>query len=509
MNIQSNDSTRDYEAVLRLAPITFLVLTEELRILRANGDSSSVLNMSNEQLVNANLCEILTCCDKQEFAQDCSIGSTISLCFQKGNKQETIVELLMDSDLESKFLFLTVVPLREQSERSVLVSLQDVTAWRQVDQAFQRAHSFNALGTLAGSIAHEFNNLLTTIVGKVSLVRAQLENNEELDSQLRDVLEVSFKAAGLADELLTFASGGSPIKEECEVELIVEETISCTMIPFTTKVSVDKETELPFAAADKQQLKIALANLFVNSAEAMDYGGNVEVSLSKSEFSDDNEIGLPSGVYIAIKIKDEGPGIPVRDLSRVCDPYFTTKEGANGLGLTAAYSIVQRHGGELKIQTRWREGTIVTIYLPVWRDVEQPRSFVELPEVSSKRILIMDDDDGLRDALGVMLEFLGWEVTQTSCGEEALEEYESALKKGNPFRLVILDLIICCGMGGDETMRRLLEIDPSVKAIVSSGYSIDPIMAEHKKYGFLAALPKPYSLHELDNLISQATSPVK
>ena len=500
MNDQSNDVGREYEAVLRLAPITFLVLNEALQILKANGDSENVLEVANDELVDRELCEILANCSPLE-----DVRKKIVDCFELSSKQEILVEKSLSGEQDNRFIFITIVPLPNEAEQAVLLSMQDVTAWRQVDEAFQRAQRFHALGTLAGGIAHDFNNLLTTIVGKVSLVRAQLGKEFELDSQLQDVLEVAFKAAELADELLTFASGGAPYKEACYMEQIVEDAINCALVPFNTRVLIEKEASLPQVAADHQQLKIALANLLVNSAEAMDAEGQILVRLKSSVLADGNSVGLPSGTYVTVEIMDEGPGIPIRDLSHVCEPYFTTKAGSHGLGLTASYSIVQRHGGQLRIQSRWREGTTITIYVPIWREVEEQVETVK-QEIVSNRILIMDDDESLRDALSTMLEYLDWEVVQSSCGEEAISEYEKALKENKPFKLVILDLIICCGMGGDETVRRLADIDSNLRAIVSSGYSNDPIMSDYRKHGFCAALPKPYSLFELDNVISKVAS---
>jgi two-component system cell cycle sensor histidine kinase/response regulator CckA len=495
----------EQEALVCLAPITFLVLNDELKIVKASGDSVSVLKVADESLVNRSLCHVLGCCTDLASEEKCIVRSTIENCFARACKQESIVHLDEQDERDDRYLFLTVVPLPAEPEQRVLLSLQDVTAWRQVDEAFQNAQRFRALGTLAGGIAHDFNNLLTTIIGKVSLVRAQLGKEFDVDEQLQDVLEVAFKASDLADELLTFAAGGAPSKEACSVTDIVEEALRCALVPFKANVSLDAEAQLPQVAADFHQMKIALSNLLVNCAEAIDSEGQIRVSLKTTSLDEDNTIGVPSGDYVSIEIADNGPGIPVRDLCHVCEPYFTTKSGSHGLGLTAACSIVQRHGGQMCVKSRWREGTLVTVHIPVWREIDQLKD-VQRNKVFSNRILIMDDDETLRDALTIMLEYLNWEVTAVSCGEEAIEEYSRAQEEKNPFKLVILDLIIRGGMGGDETVRRLTEIDPNLLAVVSSGYSNSSIMADYKKHGFSAALPKPYSLFELDKLISQFVS---
>ena len=495
----------EQEAVVCLAPITFLVLNDELKIVKASGDSDSVLKTTEESLLNKSICDVLGCCKDTESEAKCIVRSTIEDCFANFCKQETIVHLDEQDERDDRYLFLTVVPLPVEPEQRVLLSLQDVTAWRQVDEAFQSAQRLRALGTLAGGIAHDFNNLLTTIIGKVSLVRAQLGKEFDVDEQLQDVLEVAFKASDLADELLTFAAGGAPSKEACCVTEIVEEALSCALVPFKANVSLAADTHLPEVAADFHQMKIALSNLLVNCAEAIDNEGQIRVTLKSTTLDEANTIGLPPDDYVSIEIADNGPGIPVRDLCHVCEPYFTTKSDSHGLGLTAAYSIVQRHGGQMCVKSRWREGTLVTVYIPVWRQIEQLKE-VKISDVFSNRILIMDDDETLRDALTIMLEYLKWEVVAVSCGEEAIEEYIKAQEENNPFKLVILDLIIRGGMGGDETVRRLTEIDPRLLAVVSSGYSNSSIMADYKNHGFAAALPKPYSLFELDKLISQFVS---
>ena len=502
MKDKSINMRSEQEAVVNLAPITFLVLNDDLKIVKASGDSESVLKVTEGSLLSKSICDVLGCCKNMEIEEKCTVRSTIEYCFARASKQETIVHLGEADERDDRYLFLTVVPLPIEPEQRVLLSLQDVTAWRQIDEAFQSAQRFRALGTLAGGIAHDFNNLLTTIIGKVSLVRAQLGKEFDVDEQLQDVLEVAFKASELADELLTFAAGGAPSKEACCVTAIMEEALSCALVPFKANVSLDAGAHLPKVAADFHQMKIALSNLLVNSAEAIDNEGQIRVTLKSTSLDESNTIGLPGGDYVSIEIADNGPGIPVRDLCHVCEPYFTTKSGSHGLGLTAAYSIVQRHGGQMCIKSRWREGTHVTVYIPLWREIDQLAE-VQRNNVFSNRILIMDDDETLRDALTIMLEYLNWEVVAVSCGEEAIEEYTKAQEENNPFKLVILDLIIRGGMGGDETVRRLVEIDPNLLAVVSSGYSNSTIMADYKKHGFSAALPKPYSLFELDKLISQ------
>jgi CheY-like chemotaxis protein len=210
-----------------------------------------------------------------------------------------------------------------------------------------------------------------------------------------------------------------------------------------------------------------------------------------------------AGAYVEITIRDEGVGIPRHNLERVFDPYFSTKEGGSGLGLTTAYSIVRRHGGLLTVESELGKGSSFRLYLP---ESEAPQEADDdatpLPRgLHGRRILVMDDNEAVREVVVAMLENLGCAVTGASDGEEALRAYTWARSVDQPFDAVILDLTVPGGMSGEETMQRLLRLDPEVRAIVASGYTNAPVMAEYRKHGFQAALHKPFRAKDVEKVL--------
>jgi two-component system cell cycle sensor histidine kinase/response regulator CckA len=232
----------------------------------------------------------------------------------------------------------------------------------------------------------------------------------------------------------------------------------------------------------------------------MPKGGTMKVRAGNLVIDGKSALPLPKGNYIEIAIEDHGIGIPKEHISRIFDPYFTTKNKSSGLGLATAHSIINKHGGHIAVDSEIGVGTIVHVYLPASKNQtsnsRSKQATTRIP-IGEGKILVMDDEEMIRDMLGQMLGFLGYEVEVTSHGEEAIEKYAEAKEAGKPFDAVILDLTIPGNMGGKEAIKKLLEIDPGVKAIVSSGYSDDPIMADCKKYGFSAVAVKPYNVGKM------------
>jgi PAS domain S-box-containing protein len=364
------------------------------------------------------------------------------------------------------------------------------------------ALKMEAIGTLAGGIAHDFNNILSAIIGNISL--ALLDQDEGFSRErLTEAERACLRAQMLARQLLTFAKGGAPIKKLLSVEKLVTESVSFASSGSNVRCKFSFQDNLWAVEADPGQIGQVAQNLVINAIQAMPAGGTIEVRGENLVVEVHSNLPLDAGKYVKITMQDQGIGIPEEYLSKIFDPYFTTKQTGSGLGLATAYAIVKNHRGHIGVESRLGGGTIFQIYLPaaeqgIVESLKDDRKVIK----GQGKILVMDDDAGVRDMLVIMLQNLGYEAHCTEDGEEAIKLYKEALDVHQPFAVVILDLTVPGGTGGKEAIKALLKIDPQVKAIVSSGYSEDPIMAEFSAYGFSGVITKPYGVSELSKLLN-------
>jgi CheY-like chemotaxis protein len=272
----------------------------------------------------------------------------------------------------------------------------------------------------------------------------------------------------------------------------------------TSRATFDFDPALQAANADKGQLGQVVQNLVLNAVQAMPGGGTVTVRAANSRIAA-GEVGtLPAGNYVRISVADTGTGIAAEHLSKIFDPYFSTKAEGSGLGLTAVYSIVRKHEGHIAVETIPGRGTTFHVWLPVAARPE-PRPAATEPAAGPlrARVLIMDDEGGIRDLGRELLRALGAECETAADGADMLAQYRAAQAAGRPFDIVILDLTVPGGMGGREAMEELLRFDPAARAIVSSGYSRDPVLANHTAHGFRGVLPKPYTLDQMRTVVGE------
>ena len=380
----------------------------------------------------------------------------------------------------------------------------DITERKRMEDELQKTHKLESLGVLAGGIAHDFNNILSTILGNISMARELTDTEDEISGLLIDAEEASKNARKLTRQLLTFAKGGVPLKEVTSMNRIIKETISVMTrgSEYNCEFSIDEN--LWPVEIDAGQITQAINNIAVNSRQAMPDGGMISVSAGNLMVSE-NHLPLNSGKYIRISIRDQGSGIPEKYLSRIFDPYFTTKQNASGLGLATAYSIINKHGGLLTAESQHGMGAAFHIYLPA-SDKEISIKEETRIVMGHGNVLVMDDEADLLKIYGKILERLGYKPEYTSDGAEAVLMYKAAMEQGNPYDIVILDLTIPGGMGGEETIKKLLEIDPDVKAIVSSGYSDDEVMANFREYGFKGMMQKPFDIKTLSIVMKDVSN---
>ena len=375
----------------------------------------------------------------------------------------------------------------------------------------ERSRRLESLGVLAGGIAHAFNNMLSGVVGNLELAIIEINNGGNGLELIENALASTDTGKILARQLLTFARGGKPLTLKVEIATLLEgHDLLQTGQP--VKISRELPPGLWPVLGDKDQLSQAVSNLLTNAVQASPQNEEVTIKAQNLELKEAEVVGCAAGPYVKLAIIDRGAGISTENLSKIFDPYFTTKRDGSGLGLTIVYSIIKNHGGHIETWSEVGKGSVFSIYLPATPVINaapeiaskksEPALEVQLPLPAKKlRILVMDDDSMVRITLGMLLESLDHQVELAEKGEEAIRLYEQALEKNQPFDVVILDLTVKLGMGGKETIERLLQLDPQVKAIVSSGYSDDAVIANYQDYGFKEVLRKPYGLKQLETVL--------
>jgi PAS domain S-box-containing protein len=387
---------------------------------------------------------------------------------------------------------------------------EDITARKLAEEERDRletqlakAQKMEAIGTLAGGIAHNFNNILTAILGNLSLGLLQCEENHQLYKMLSQAEEATLKARSLAQQLLTFAKGGVPNRQPVFLPDIIKKAAALATAGASSTCEFSFPEELWAVEADPDQIGQVINNLVLNALQAMPGGGPIKIGAENITLKSDSEFPLSGGHYTKIYVRDQGVGIPPEISGKIFDPYFTTKESGTGLGLTSVYSIIKKHGGHILAETNPDGGATFSFFLPaIDKKAPEQARLKEEAYRGKGRILVMDDEEMVREIIGTMISHLGYKTACAKDGEEAVKLYQEALKSGKPFDALIMDLVIPSGMGGKETIKELLALDPRVKAIVSSGYSDDPVMAHYKEYGFSAAIKKPFRIGTLSKVLS-------
>ncbi len=370
---------------------------------------------------------------------------------------------------------------------------------KKAEKELIKASKLESLGIFAGGIAHDFNNLLTAVVGSISLAKCQLDKDSKIYSILSSAETASFRTKDLTLQLLTFSKGGSPIKKTTSIGDLLNETVIFILRGSNISSELRIDENLWNANVDAGQLSQVVYNTLINARQAMPDGGKIIVS-AENVCIDDGQTDLPCapGNYVKISIEDFGIGIPKKNLTSIFDPYFTTKAHGSGLGLAVSYSIIKNHGGHIEASSTEGKGTVFSLYVPGTTS-KIPASQREVSESfdGGGRILVMDDETLVLETAVNMLSQLGFDAVCTKTANEAVGAYQAAMSDGNPFAATIMDLTIPGDAGGKSAVDTIRKMDPDVKAIVSSGYSNNPVMANHRAYGFSGVLPKPYSFEDL------------
>ncbi|WP_265580222.1 PAS domain S-box protein [Methanofollis aquaemaris] len=417
----------------------------------------------------------------------------------------SVISDLQVKDGRSLSLSATASPIIDQDGKVVgsIESIRDVTMEKAMEEEHLRNEKLESIGLLAGGIAHDFNNVLTSVLGNITLSRMKIEAGCSPEENLREAEKAVKKARIITQQLLTFSRGGAPVLETVEppdFSSLIIGTAEFVLRGTKSSFKATFDPDLWQVSIDPAQFSQVIQNLMINAEQAMPGGGTIRTEARNRIFSENGQI--PAGCYIVLSVADTGTGIPADHLPRIFDPYFTTKGEGRGLGLATVRSIVKNHGGYVTVVSD-QDGSVFTVYLPansvrkggVWQG-SCMETGEHAPE-SDAYILFMDDDEGVLSSIVPLLESEGYCVTAASEGGEAVRRYTAAYVSGRPFDLVIMDLTVPGGMGGVEAIQKLRKTDPSVKAIVSSGYSTDPVMSSYQEYGFAGVVRKPYPIDEL------------
>jgi PAS domain S-box-containing protein len=387
----------------------------------------------------------------------------------------------------------------------VALVCRDITENRKLEVELHKASKLESLGLLAGGIAHDFNNILTGIFGNVSLAK-MITTEGTVQERLDKAEEACQRAKEMTSQLLTFAKGGSPIKRLRAVPQLLKASCDLAVLGSNVRCEFFFSPGLWPVEVDASQITQVFNNLVLNAVQAMPNGGTITVRAENLHPGAKPGLPSPGSHYIKISVQDQGSGIPPEHLQRIFDPFFTTKHKGRGLGLATAYSVVRKHEGLIEVESKTDQGTTFHVYLPASAQAMPTDSQQGKWLTGQGRVLVMDDEPDILSLSHVVLKRLGYEAELARDGAEAIRRYREAAEVGKPFSAVIMDLTIPGGMGGKEAIKRLLEFDPQARAIVSSGYSNDPVMAEFQKHGFRGVVAKPYQIHELAKVLRDVTA---
>ena len=503
-----------YRALFDSSPESVTITDMSGTVMDFNQKTLRLLELTEDDVWDENLLDLITINEKDKDNYNCLIRRVLN-----GEPIDPIELNIKVGSNKSKEKIVEVFPAvlkKVDQPFAIQVISRDVTKQKEAERALReserreaeerlKAQKLESIGILAGGIAHDFNNIMTGILGNLSLAELDLDNaNEDVKEAFNGAKIALRQARDLTQELLTFSKGGSPIKESVLLPDLIRNNAKFVLRGSKCKAKFDLPSNLWQIYADKSQIAQVLSNIFINAMQAMPDGGLLQITAENLRLKADMVYNLKSGLYVKVSIHDQGIGIPEKYLQKIFDPYFTTKEKGSGLGLATSYSIIKKHGGHIEVQSELGVGSTFNIYLPAATRINTEQSEQKNALIPGKgRILVMDDDNMVRQVLEKLLARLGYEASLVKYGRIAISEYKISMESNNKFDAVIMDLTIAGGWGGKKTINVLRKIDPDVRAIVSSGYSNDTVMSNYVEFGFSGVVKKPYQIDELSHVLAE------
>ncbi|MFH2058598.1 MAG: ATP-binding protein [Pseudomonadota bacterium] len=495
-------SEKKYKSIVENIQIGFARSTpgEQGQYIEVNSYFAQMLGYSKAELIKMPVADLYEDKNKRkEFSDKISEMDFV--------KNEEVVFRKKNGDVIT--ISVTGQTIRDENSKIIFFDLilEDIT-----DKKFHlnesiKSEKLSSIGILAGGIAHDFNNILTGLYGNIALAKLELDSDSEAALLILDAEQSMLKATDLTQQLLIFAKGGDPIKETISIGQTIKDTAKFNLSGSNIKLETHFDEQLWPVNADKGQINQVISNLVINARHAMPDGGHLTITGTNIELKNNEIASLVKGNYVKIIVQDDGIGIPNECLSRIFDPYYTTKHAGSGMGLATSFSIIKKHQGWITATSNPGKGAVFHIFLPAdttKEDIMLLERDVGDSNVASANILIMDDDDQVCIIAQKMITRFGYQSFIVHDGKQAIEAYQQAINNAVAYDLVLMDLTIPGGMGGKDAILKILDIDPDAKAVVISGYSNDPVLANYQDYGFKGMLVKPFKISELKEVLEKA-----
>ncbi|NOX38448.1 MAG: response regulator [Calditrichaeota bacterium] len=488
----------------------------EGRVLLLNSAAEKLIGISSEKATGKKLNEILEL-ESENSHERIFIPQYIHHLEKQGKNTSYFTARLKNTHHPNeKVVSISWAQVTDEaaSESGYVWVIRDISTERQLENEMIKAQKLESIGLLAGGIAHDFNNILSGILGNAQLARMMYASGVNIEKYLKGIEEATKNASHLTQQLLTFAKGGEPVKEEISLKDMLKDSVEFALRGSSVACNMVIDDNLWVVQADPGQLNQVINNLVINAVQAMPGGGNLTIKAENCHREQmqerAHEVSDLEGLYfVRLTFSDTGIGIPRENLTKIFDPYFTTKQKGSGLGLATTYAIIQKHGGKILVESELGKGTTFIIYLPAipetGRRHQETHSF-QLSTNGNYRALVMDDEEYILDLFKNFLGMMNIEVETAREGAEAVRKYREAMEANRPFDVVIMDLTIRGGMGGKEAVQQILEIDPQARVIVASGYSTDSVLANYEKFGFVGRIHKPFTMESINRVLHSVLS---